>query len=375
MLPYCSRREFYSVPSRPRYISKISSERSCANLNAYRIGVWDAFTPRSQTGIWRAPGALSDSNSITGLDPRGVCRQMKLTSAPQSRWENMTDPFSAANSPAQLREDLLATITAIALDAGEKIMEVYGRDFEVAIKPDESPVTEADTLAEALITERLQAAFPEVTIIAEEAVAEGYAPECGDKFFLVDPLDGSKEFVARNGEFTVNIALIHSGVPVAGVVYAPALGRIWWGAEGLGAWVAEVFNGAIEQTSAIAVRPEPATGVTLVSSRSHGSEGDDDRLTAFNIADCAAVGSSLKFCLVAEGQADLYPRFGRTMEWDTAAGDAVLRAAGGRVLDLSGKPLLYGKRNQADDCDFANCHFWALGDPALISLLGFKPEN
>jgi 3'(2'),5'-bisphosphate nucleotidase len=262
------------------------------------------------------------------------------------------------------RDAQMKTITAIALEAGARIMEVYGRGYSVEIKADSSPLTEADLVAEALILERLGSAFPGVPIIAEESVAEGNAPACGERFFLVDPLDGSKEFIARNGEFTVNIALIENAVPVAGVVYAPALKRIWWGKSGSGAWAGNVEDGAIVSPVAISARPVPADGLTLLGSRSHGAEEDDARLKGLDIAQFRTIGSSLKFCLLAEGGADLYPRFGRTMEWDTAAGDAILRAAGGQVVDLSGTPLTYGKRNQAHDSDFANGHFWAIGDGA-----------
>lgn len=274
----------------------------------------------------------------------------------------MNEPLQNAANPATGRNDVLDVIKAIALDAGTVIMDVYRRGFSVAIKADSSPLTEADTLAEALIVERLGAGFPDIAVIAEEAVANGHAPACGERFFLVDPLDGSKEFIARNGEFTVNIALIENDMPVAGVVYAPALGRIWWGQDGLGAWAGEVADGVIVSPVRVLVRTTPASGPTLVGSRSHGAEQEDERLKPFATATFATIGSSLKFCLLAEGGADLYPRFSRTMEWDTAAGDAILRAAGGQVLDLSGAPLRYGKRNQGHDSDFANSHFWAIGD-------------
>lgn len=271
--------------------------------------------------------------------------------------------------PSAATGDIMGTINAIALEAGALILSIYGREFEVTTKSDASPLTEADTAAEALILDRLGAAFPDVPIIAEEAVANGDAPPCGDRFFLVDPLDGSKEFIARNGEFTVNIALIENGAPVAGVVYAPALKRIWWGSTGRGAFVSQVDNHQLIEPMPITVRPAPPRGLTLVGSRSHGSGEGDPRLNDLSIADFASMGSSLKFCLVAEGGADLYPRFGRTMEWDTAAGDAVLRAAGGQVLDMGGTPLTYGKRNQSHDTDFANTNFWALGDGALVALI------
>ncbi|MAN76026.1 MAG: 3'(2'),5'-bisphosphate nucleotidase [Rhizobiales bacterium] len=272
-------------------------------------------------------------------------------------------PPSAASMGAGEVTDIF---NAVALEAGILVLSIYGRKFEVTTKSDASPLTEADTAAEALILERLAAAFPDIPVVAEEAVANGTIPECGGQFILVDPLDGSKEFIARNGEFTINIASIENGIPVAGVVYALALKRIWWGSTGGGAFVSLVDNHQLLESMPIVVRAAPPQGLTLVGSRSHGSGENDPRLASLPVADFTSMGSSLKFCLVAEGGADLYPRFGRTMEWDTAAGDAVLRAAGGQVLDLDGAPLVYGKRNQDHDTDFANPHFWAVGDGAII---------
>lgn len=287
----------------------------------------------------------------------------------------MSEPQQSHADPASGQDDLLDVLKTIALDAGKPIMGVYAQEFSVAFKPDASPLTEADTLAEALIIEWLAALYPEITIIAEESVANGHAPACGDRFFLVDPLDGSKEFIARNGEFTVNIALIEKGTPVAGVVYAPALGRIWWGKIGLGAWSGEVSDGAVTREFPISVRSTPVNGRTLVGSRSHGAEREDERLRSLGTT-FLTVGSSLKFCFLAEGAADLYPRFSRTMEWDTAAGDAILRAAGGQVVDLTGAPLRYGKRDQDHDSDFANGHFWAIGDSAQRDIiLKLGPEQ
>lgn len=263
----------------------------------------------------------------------------------------------------------------IALDAGNVIMAIYGQaEIVVETKADASPLTAADLAAEALITERLVAAYPDIPIIAEEAAAAGQLPDCGALFFLVDPLDGSKEFIARNGEFTVNIAVISGGVPVAGVVYAPALERIWWGEAGLGSFTAQVIDGHCVDIRPIAVRVPPEQGLTLVGSRSHGGNADSARLSKLTVDGYSSVGSSLKFCMVAEGQADLYPRFGRTMEWDTAAGDAILRAAGGVVLDETATPLSYGKRNQTHDSDFANPHFWAVGHDGITVLIAPKGD-
>lgn len=251
------------------------------------------------------------------------------------------------------------SLLELAIKAGEEILDVYGQDFAVTIKDDNSPVTDADTRAEAVIIEGLEALAPGVPVVAEEAVAAGDTPPSCHTFFLVDPLDGSKEFVSRNGEFTVNIALVSDGKPVLGVVYAPALGRIWWGGIGEGAHRGEVADGKIVNVRPIACAPCGTKGLRVVGSRSHSTPEFESYLKTVDVADFVAAGSSLKFCLLAEGEADLYPRFGRTMEWDTAAGDAVLRAAGGQVKTLDEADLVYGKRDQSGDTDFANPFFIA----------------
>lgn len=265
----------------------------------------------------------------------------------------------------------LDDLLAIALKAGEDILSVYAQDFSVAFKDDASPVTEADTRAEAIILEGLARIAPDIPVVAEECVAAGIVPPPSLRFFLVDPLDGSKEFISRNGEFTVNIALIENGAPVEGIVYAPALGRIWWGAVGEGAFSASVEGDTIGPAQPLAVISCGDNAMRVVGSRSHKTPELDDYLGTVAVADFLAAGSSLKFCLVAEGKADLYPRFGRTMEWDTAAGDAVLRAAGGCVRTLDGALLTYGKRNLPHDSDFANPHFIACADtaPGLAKLV------
>jgi len=257
-------------------------------------------------------------------------------------------------------DPLLHGMMALALDAGRVILEFYDGGADVTLKPDASPVTSADLAAEAIILAGLQSLAPEIPVIAEEAVARGAIPKAARQFFLVDPLDGTKEFISRNGEFTVNIALIEAGQPVAGVVYAPAIGRLFWGEQGKGA--AEV---AIPEPKAkeppragrrIAAQQAAAgSPIRVVASRSH-RDGETDRFLA-SLGDCEIVsaGSSVKFCLVASGEAQLYPRFGRTMEWDTAAGHAVLAAAGGTVVTADGAPLLYGK----EAAGFANPPFIA----------------
>jgi 3'(2'), 5'-bisphosphate nucleotidase len=249
------------------------------------------------------------------------------------------------------REALLEAVSAIARQAGAVVMEVYATDFAVRGKEDASPVTQADERAEALIVPALAALLPGVPIVAEEAVAAGRVPEIGKRFWLVDPLDGTKEFISRNGEFTVNIALVEDGVPVLGVVLAPAISRLFAGAAGFGA---HVEDGAGRR--AIRCRAVPEAGLTVVASRSHGDAAALDAfLAGRKVASLASAGSSLKLCLVAAGEADLYPRLGRTMEWDIAAGHAVVRAAGGRVCLLDDTALTYGKPG------FDNPHFYAAG--------------
>jgi 3'(2'), 5'-bisphosphate nucleotidase len=241
----------------------------------------------------------------------------------------------------------------IVRDAGKCVMEVYATDFEVTDKSDNSPVTQADKKADDIIVARLKALTPDIFIVSEESTDAGQRPADGAPFWLVDPLDGTKEFINRNGEFTVNIALIENGQPVLGVVLAPALGRLFSGIAGVGAWL-EDADGARE----IRCRVPLADGLTVVASRSHGDAAAlDAYLAGRKVAQLRNAGSSLKICLVAAGEADVYPRLGRTMEWDIAAGHAVLVAAGGRIEQVDGSPFSYGKP------DFANPHFaaWGLG--------------
>ena len=247
-----------------------------------------------------------------------------------------------------------------ALEAGRVILEVYDAGPNVTIKADASPVTEADERAEAIILEHLAKAFPDIPVVAEEAVAAGKIPSTdGARFILVDPLDGTKEFINRRPDFTVNIALVDNGVPVTGIVYAPARGEAWIGSrDGAEKLVIEDFAVTNRQAIAARVRKSPPVAV---ASRSHNNAETEAFLTDNGVTDTKSVGSSLKFCLIAEGEADVYPRYGRTMEWDTAAGDAVLRAAGGMTVGLDDKPLPYGKRNQLHDSDFANPFFIAWG--------------
>jgi 3'(2'), 5'-bisphosphate nucleotidase len=252
------------------------------------------------------------------------------------------------------------TLARIALDAGKLIMDIYESDFAVEQKGDASPVTAADQKAETLILAALAKADPTLMVIAEEEASEGRVPEHGHRFALVDPLDGTREFVSRNGEFTVNIAVIEHGRPVMGVVYAPAKNRLFVAESHNSGWQAEAAPGADVPTERrpLRIRPCPEAGVTAIASKSHRTPETDLWLDKHKVNETLGAGSSLKFCLIAAGEADLYPRMGRTMEWDTAAGHAVVEAAGGRVLTEDGTPLLYGKRERGYD----NPHFIVYGD-------------
>ena len=235
---------------------------------------------------------------------------------------------------------LLPQVEALARRAGDLILAVYASDFAVERKADASPVTLADEAAERLIVPALQALGPPWPVVAEEAHARGEAPEACPMFWLVDPLDGTREFVSRNGEFTVNIALVQDELPVLGVVHVPVTDTLYAGVVGSGAWRVTPQGGR----ERIGCRTVPATGLAMACSRSHGDEAALARWQqGRGVASRLAAGSSLKFGLLAAGDADVYPRFGRTMEWDTAAGHAVLRAAGGEVTDSAGQPLRYGK--------------------------------
>lgn len=256
-------------------------------------------------------------------------------------------------------------LAAISLEAGELIMRIYATDFDISNKDDKSPVTEADEIAEALILKALTELAPDIPVLAEEAVAAGIIPEIGDRFFLVDPLDGTKEFINKRGEFTVNIALIEHGRPVMGVVYAPALDRLFVADSVSSAWQARAKPGSAvppaSERKAMRIRRAPEK-LTAIASKSHRTPETDMFLEKFKVGEMISAGSSLKFCLIAAGEADLYPRMGRTMEWDTGAGQAVVEAAGGRVLQEDGASLLYGKTARGYD----NPHFIVYGDVTPI---------
>jgi 3'(2'),5'-bisphosphate nucleotidase len=262
--------------------------------------------------------------------------------------------------------NLPACCLEVALAAGAAMLPIYRRGTDADFKSDGSPVTEADELAERMILAALAEAAPAIPVVAEEAAAAGRIPTTDGQFLLVDPLDGTKEFLNQNGDFTVNIALIDAGVPVFGIVYAPAMGEIYVGETGAGAWLGTVENDTVTAWTAIATRASPPA-IAVVASRSHLTPETRAFVERFTVDSFVSRGSSLKFCQVARGEADIYPRLGRTMEWDTAAGDAVLRAAGGVVTTMDAAPLRYGKRNQATDSDFANPHFVAWGGLAPVA--------
>lgn len=243
---------------------------------------------------------------------------------------------------------LEAILLPLAREAGKAIMDVYATDFDARSKADDSPVTEADLAADRVIVAGLEAAFPDIAVVTEERASshEGERPE---RFFLIDPLDGTKEFVKRGGDFTVNIALIDKGVPVRGVVFAPALERMFWTTDNGKAMLQE----GDEPAQPIRVAKPDNSALRIVASKSHKNAETEEFISRYAVSDYKSAGSSLKFCLVATGEADLYPRLGPTMEWDTGAGDAVLRAAGGFVERMEGGPLLYGKS------DLYNPHFVA----------------
>ena len=256
---------------------------------------------------------------------------------------------------------MLATFEKAALEAGKAILEVYRAGYAVAVKQDMSPVTLADERAEHIILEHLARDFPNIPVIAEESVSAGRVPDVrGRSFFLVDPMDGTREFIEHRDEFTVNIAYIEDGIPVAGIVYAPALGIAFTGEPGRARKLVVDEHFVVVDRLTINVRERPVN-LTALASRCNSNAKTESFLTDNAVSACTSIGSSLKFCLLAEGKADVYPRFARTMEWDTAAGDAVLRAAGGVTVTVEGRPLAYGKIDQSEDSDFANPYFICWG--------------
>lgn len=257
---------------------------------------------------------------------------------------------------------LVNVMRRLALEAGDKIMEIYeSPDFAVKSKADASPVTEADEAADALISAGLAEAFPQLALVTEEQ-AQSHGQSVST-FLIVDPLDGTKEFVQRRGDFTVNIAYVENGVPLRGVVYAPAKGRLFYTlADGRAVEeMAPFAKEAAGEQKPITVSVPDNRALMVVASKSHRDQATDDYIAQYAVKDMTSAGSSLKFCLVATGEADLYPRLGRTMEWDTAAGDAVLRGAGGEVVRFDDhSSLVYGKEG------FANPFFIAYAPGVLL---------
>lgn len=254
-------------------------------------------------------------------------------------------------SPSK-RSELINEMLRLAIAAGDAILKIYGQDFAIEIKKDASPVTEADKLAEEIIVTGLRKLNLNYEIIAEESIAAGYKPKIRERpFFLIDPLDGTKQFIERNGQFTVNIALVENGIPTLGVIHLPALRETYWTNESGGA-SKRSKNGSV--TSIQCRKPDPNRLVVLAT-RSHNNFETDAFLEKLNIAKLDRCGSSLKFCRIAEGSADIYPRLGRTMEWDIAAGHAILASAGGKLADIAGNPIQYGKKG------FESPHFVAIG--------------
>ena len=256
---------------------------------------------------------------------------------------------------------MLAVLLEAALEAGRTIMKHYANGCAVHSKKDSSPVTEADRDAEAIILSALASVAPDIPVVAEEEVAAGRLPaQLGRRFLLVDPLDGTREFLLRNGDFTVNIGLIEDGAPVLGIVYAPVRNRLFIGNSNGAEEITTTKDHAIGTRRGIAARVHGPERVA-VCSRSHKTPETEKFLNDNRISSCVSIGSSLKFCLIASGEADIYPRFGPTMEWDTAAGDAVLRAAGGLTTTFEGTPLSYGQRANEGVAGFANPNFVAFG--------------
>ena len=254
---------------------------------------------------------------------------------------------------------LLPEVSAIARKASEVVMRIYQGRPTVSRKADASPVTEADHASEAVILEGLRRLTPDMPIISEEEVEKKGIRFDFERppqhYWLVDPIDGTKEFVAKRGEFTINIGLVEDGKPVLGVLHAPVSGNTY-AAVGAGSATVQRGQGPVER---IQVRHPPRSGIVALASRSHGdNEGTSALLEDHNVAERRLMGSAIKFALIAEGVGDLYPRLGPTMEWDTCAGQAILEAAGGSVMTLSGKPLRYGKRG------FLNSDFVARGGAA-----------
>jgi 3'(2'),5'-bisphosphate nucleotidase len=264
--------------------------------------------------------------------------------------------------------DLIDALVAASIAAGDIIIAVRNAGLSVDRKADRSPVTEADRAAEREIAARLAKAAPGIPVVGEEAVSEGRIPDVGNAFFLVDPLDGTREFIKGGNDFTVNIGLVRDGKPAVGVIFVPATGKLYGGAAGTGAWKAEVVAGKVGTRTPMQVRSAPSGPIDVVASKSHRTKETDDFIARFEVGCLVSAGSSVKFCVIAAGEADLYPRMGTTMQWDTAAGEAILRAAGGRVVTMEGAPLFYGRGPGPGEEAFRNPWFIATGSVEPLPL-------
>jgi len=262
----------------------------------------------------------------------------------------------AVSFDGALYATLVEKLSLSAIQAGEKIMEVYHAGIDVEYKSDSSPVTQADAAAEEIILADLAKYAPDIPVVAEESAAAGNIPDVSDLFWLVDPLDGTKEFINKGQHFTVNIALIKDAAPIFGIIYVPVLRTLYRTTSPTSVEMAQVDEDLnISTPTALNVRDIPESGPVGVASKSHRDPETNAFLEKHNIRDTKSVGSSLKFCLLADGSADIYPRFGPTMEWDTGAGDAIVRAAGGKVTHPDGRDFQYGKD------DYRNGAFIACG--------------
>ena len=259
--------------------------------------------------------------------------------------------------------DHIYFLCSLALKVGKNAMVYFHQDIEVETKDNNSPVTIADREGEEIIIQGIESQFSKIQIIGEESSEKGLPDKIDDKFFLLDPLDGTKEFINKRTDFTVNIGFIDKTEPVCGIVYAPALNRLFFSLDGR-AYETDIspddkiindedaLHSKLANAKEIRVRPTPEDGLVVVASRSHRTAETDEYLATLSVKQLVSAGSSLKFCLIAKGEADIYPRFGRTMEWDTAAAHAVLLAAGGSVVDLQENPLGYGKMERGLDNPF-----------------------
>jgi 3'(2'), 5'-bisphosphate nucleotidase len=251
----------------------------------------------------------------------------------------------------------IETLTELAVQAGEAILTIYNTDFAVQEKSDQSPLTEADMASHRTIVEKLEALTPDIPILSEESAAIPFSERSSwQRYWLIDPLDGTKEFIKRNGEFTVNIALIEDQRPVLGIVHVPVSGVTFFGGDGLGAF----RQTGTQKPKVISVSPQRGSSVKVAGSRSHAGESLQKFLANLGEHEIVSMGSSLKLCLVADGSADIYPRLGPTSEWDTAAAQAVVEAAGGKVTDTQMQPLRYNTKDS-----LLNPHFLVFGDASV----------